>query len=158
MWRECGKCLKGSRRFTWTISPQTSLSMSISFHTQYRFYCQTTGRNYCFIGKTSGRHREDIMYFSDNKNCRKNEQKKVESGAFAQVESDGAVIALTGWELFPDSQVPAAPYLFRNQIMQRRRRSWFRILQNQFLFLCIIMNQMSDQYPGNLKSILFRIY
>ena len=58
------------------------------------------------------------MYFCDNKNCRKYEQKKVEPGAFAQVESDGAVIALAGWELFPDSQVPAAkPSLFRNQIM-----------------------------------------
>ena len=62
------------------------------------------------------------MYFCDNKNCRKYEQKKVEPGAFAQVESDGAVIALAGWELFPDSQVPAAkPYLFRNQIIRKKK-------------------------------------
>ena len=28
--------------------------------------------------------------------------------AFVQVESDGAVIALPGWEVFPDTQVPRA--------------------------------------------------
>ena len=28
--------------------------------------------------------------------------------AFVQVESDGAVIALPGWEVFPDTQVPGA--------------------------------------------------
>ena len=27
---------------------------------------------------------------------------------FVQVESDGAVIALPGWEVFPDTQVPGA--------------------------------------------------
>ena len=78
------------------------------------------------------------MYFCDNKNCRKYEQKKVESDVFAQVESDGAVIALAGWELFPDSQVPAAkPYLLQKPNYVKKKK---KLVQNSTKAVSILMH------------------